>query len=329
MSSFWSNNSSAPSWTEYIKAKWNNYPPRLLNHQNRIPFTPVPNCILKKASESELVLLPEFLNRYYSVSSSCKCYLPLSHIQNMVRNNSWEVYVVLNNSLLIGCVIRRWISDLSVKGVIWKKAAIVDYFCVHPAWRKRGIGRWLLQTLQNSLQPLPPHLILWEGLNPSYPPLSVGFFWSFRTDRNQKTISNILPETDPTTYNSFISSEVIHSKKQSQIFTELRASTQPLFPQGGTETQLFRTPYGYILVWDTFHRSIPDGAKIGIIMKGSEKAIQYFSSSKENPFGILLATHSNPFSFLNGWTLDSPYQWISYNMIVGHTEIGTFPCLSL
>jgi len=311
MSSFWSNNSSAPSWTEYIKAKWNNYPPRLLNHQNSIPFTPVPNCILKKVSESELILMPEFLNRYYSVSSSCKCYLPLSHIQNMVRNNFWEVYVVLNNSLLIGCVIRRWISDLSVKGVIWKKAAIVDYFCVHPAWRKRGVGRWLLQTLQNSAQPLPPHLILWEGLNPLYPPLSVGFFWSFR---KINSIQNNTEEIKNTTiYNSFISSEIIHSKYNDQ----------------SSETQLFRTPYGYILVWDTFHRSIPDGAKIGIIMKGSEKAIQYFSSSKENPFGILLATHSNPFSFLNGWTLDSPYQWISYNMIVGHTEIGTFPCLSL
>jgi hypothetical protein len=83
-----------------------------------------------------------------------------------------------------------------------------------------------------------------------------------------------------------------------------------------------------VAIWNTFHRSVPEGLLIGIVVGGSAEAADALSSASGHPFGILLATW--PFSLygLEGWQIDSPYQWISYNTHLGFVNTQ-FPGLCL
>lgn len=315
-SSFWSNNPCAPSWSSFLKNWWSSSPPKLLEAGtvSKHKIIPIPGCILRRATIHDLTLIPEFLYRYFSFSKSCKCVLPLSYLEN----SKLEIFIVLEEreQRLIGTVVRRWISNLHVKNVKWQSVALVEYFCVHPAWKKKGVGRWLLSTLHNTAHslksPMPPHLILWEGIQPSYPPILAGFYWS------KKCISSS-PIIQPTPLTQEIWNAGVKGKTMWSEFTEK-----------GNEVSAWKLPAGYVLVSNTFHTSIY--GPIGIIISGSNKAIQQLSNTKSQ-WGILLIPHTNPF-YINkelgdGWVLDSPFQWISYNMIVSNLTIGEFPCLCI
>jgi GNAT superfamily N-acetyltransferase len=311
-SSFWKSNPCSPSWTSFFQSWASSSPPKLLSSgpSPKIPLSPpnIPSCILRKATSHDLTLIPEFLERYFSSSSSCMCRIPLAALQNP----NWEIYVVFSNSTLIGTIVRKWIDNLHVYSVKWPKAAVVDYFCVHPAFKKKGIGRWLLSTLQNSIPsntPLPPHLILWDGLQPSYPPLSIGFYFSKPIVKKDKSTEQI-PLTKEI-WNSLMKSKSVWSEFSSQA----------------KEVSAWKVSNEILLLSNSFHSSIH--GPIATILYGSPLAIQHFSES-QSPWGVLLLP-SSLFSIPpdSTWSLDSPYQWISYNMIVPNLSIGDFPCLSI
>jgi hypothetical protein len=85
---------------------------------------------------------------------------------------------------------------------------------------------------------------------------------------------------------------------------------------------------GHVAIWNTFHYSIPDGLRIGIIVAHTSlEAVNAAAQTKAHGFGILLLPVPVWRLGLEGWTVDSPFQWIAYNTDVGFIE--TFPALCI
>ena len=292
--SFWKSNPMVPSWTAQISSWWSSYPPRLLETRDiRLPTRGEAYL----ATQEDLHQLPEFWARWFS-TPSCRCLVPLKHIQNMVKAGRWEILVVRNRGEIIGTLVHKFIKGLHVKGAFWPMAGMIDYFAIHPAWRKKGVGRCLLSTLHNMIPtPIPPQLILWEGIKPSIPPLSIGSYWSKRCVQGPT-----LACSDVQIWKQLVSVKGIWSDYEAH------------------ETQIFKTSSGFLAIWNTFHRSIPDGLSIGIIVAYSSKeAVEEFTMSSS--YGILLSDTQ-----INNWNYDSPYQWIAYNLNPGFTDL-TLPAI--
>jgi hypothetical protein len=205
-----------------------------------------------------------------------------------------------------------------MREVRWPKAAVIDYFCIHPAYRNKGIGRSLLSLLHNTTTAagiVPPHLMMWEGIQLSVPPVSAGLFMY----KKCSPVGGLQVEKLQGSTEAASAAEEAWSGLQrgNQIWSEYDSSAE--------ETSIWSSRRGPVAIWNTFHRSVPEGLLIGIVVGGSVEAIHAFSSASGHPFGILLATW--PIG-LDGWQIDSPYQWISYNTHVGFVNTQ-FPGLCL
>jgi N-acetylglutamate synthase-like GNAT family acetyltransferase len=311
MGSFWQSNSCVPTWAKFTESWFYSYPPRLLEtHPQlksfRIAYT------MRKATDDDILQLPEFWERWFS-TPKVRCVVPLQHVKKKALRE-WDIYVCVNQGEVIGTIVRRWVMNLHMREVVWPKAGIVDYYCIHPAYRKKGIGRSLLALLHNTTErPMPPHLILWEGFQAQIPPICAGLYMSKRCvpqgESCVKRVFEFRPEGD-------LCSEYIDSDETSVWISSGSASAKAS-ASGDAEK---------VVVWNTFNRSIPDGAVIGIVMAGSVDAVNRFSSSAGHPFGVLLMPGLN--IALDGWTIDSPFQWIAYNTQTGFIS-AKFPTLFL
>jgi len=255
------------------------------------PLPQLPQVFIRKATTEDLEQLPEFWSRWYSVKSA-RCMVPLSHVLKMAKG---DIFVCVNSAgEVIGSIVRRWLTGLHMRGVRWPRAAIIDYFCVHPAHRKKGVGRALLTFLHNSTlyteKLILPHMMLWEGVQPTIPPASVGFFLHRKCFKGPLTVVEA---------NADVWAELQRGK---DIWNESCESSG--------ETSIWKVGEGNLAIWNTFHRSVPEGLLIGIVVGGSQDSANAFSQASGHPFGILLMAGSLG---SDGWTLDSPYQWISYN----------------
>ena len=97
---------------------------------------------------------------------------------------------------------------------------------------------------------------------------------------------------------------------------------------------IWKTSSGAVAIWDTFHYSVPDGLHIGIILlhsgKESLEAItgsqgQGQGQGQGHGYGVLLVSG---YLVLEGWSIDSPFQWIAYNTQIGFMRTK-FPGLFL
>jgi len=206
--------------------------------------------------------------------------------------------------MVIGSILRRVIKGLHIQKAVWPTAGIVDFFCLHPAWRKKDLGYQLLASIQNSHTTVPPpHLILWEGLRLDIPPLSIGALW-MKVCVSQGPPARMLKAKEAVdAWNMCTTKMTVWSE-----YTE------------SSEVIVWSVKSGIVITWNTFHRSIPDGSPIEIILAYSSKeAVDEYTKQFQ---GILLSDTG-----FDGWTFDSPFQWIAYNLTPGF--IGTqFPCIS-
>jgi GNAT superfamily N-acetyltransferase len=299
MASFWKNNPSVPTWSDLVKDWFNGQPSKLID--STPPMRPLPQGIfIRKAIQEDLEQLPEFWSRWYSVKAA-RCMVPISHIMKMAQG---DIFVCINPvGEVIGSIVRRWITGLHMREVRWPRAAMIDYFCIHPAHRKKGLGRALLTFLHNSTlyteKVILPHLMLWEGVQPTIPPASVGFFLHRKCFPKGPTVAieqgaELWAELWKTMQRGKdIWNESCEAQGETSIWTVGPCPSKPL------------------AIWNTFHRSVPEGLLIGIVVGGDTDTANAFAQAIGHPFGILLMA-GNPLGS-EGWTLDSPYQWISYN----------------
>ena len=266
-----------------------------------------PGVNLRAAVVADGPAILEFWGRYFSNWPSCRCAMTAEHLKTMWA--SWEILLVVRqDGVLLGTVVRRRLRGLHVREARWAEAAAIDYFCVHPAWRKKGIGRALLNAIHNTgadaRSAMPPQLIFWEGLRPSVPPLAAGFFWSRRG--LVATGVPVLGEERRKAWRDCV--------KGVDVWTEEPGEEISVWLTAGSSAA-----GSSVVVWNTFHRSVPDGGAIGIVLAGDANAL----AAAGSPWAVLLVP--SLYSPGAGWTLDSPFQWIGYNLSVGF--VSGFPLI--
>jgi GNAT superfamily N-acetyltransferase len=307
MGSFWKGNPCSPTWKGFIESYIYGYPPRLIESSPPILPIKLQGMTIRFATASDTEQLPDFWTRFFSGTGKTRCIVPLLHIQAAQAKARWTIIVVVKDEIVIGSIVRRW-TKLHIKETAWQKAGIIDYFCIHPAYRKKGIGRALLSCLHNVTErPIQPHLMLLEGVQVTMPPISVGVYLSRRC----------------------IGSGVANKIKDEAIW---RACVKGVgtglwtpFEEG--ETTLWNLGQGSLAIWNTFHYSIPDGLKIGIVVGyTSLEAATAAAQTTAHGFGVLLLPVP-VWVGLEGWTLDSPFQWLAYNTDVGFIE--SFPAVCI
>ena len=310
--SFWKETFCAPTWASYLESWIYGYPSKLIDISNhllkiRLP----PGLSLREAGAGDLEQLPEFWTRYFS--DTTRCIVPLSHIQAKVSSKQWQPLVVVKDGVVIGSLVRRVIKKLHMREVVWGSAAVIDYFCIHPAYRKQGIGRSLLAAIHNIAEkPIQPQLMLLEGVQTRIPPCSAGVFVSKRCQHTNLDIREVM-EGHEKIWIDCVKREIWSD------WTGAEAS--------GAEVSLWQIGSSYVAIWNTFHYSIPDGARIGIILgyTGDVGDVNKVAETVGHGYGVLLLGVSVAESFTHTWSLDSPFQWISYNTTNGF--IGGFPAL--
>ena len=301
MGSFWKANPCSPTWSGFINSYIYGYPPRLIEPSPPIQAIKVP-WIIRFATPADVEQLPEFWTRFFS--GTTRCIVPLLHIQTMGAR--WTIIVVVKDSQVIGSLVRRW-TKLHIKETVWQKAGIIDYFCIHPAYRKKGIGRALLSCLHNITErPIQPHLMLLEGVQISMPPISAGVYLSRRCSGNSLMTK--------------IKDEAIWRDCVKGVGTGVWTP----FEEG--ETTLWRSASGVTAIWNTFHYSIPDGLRIGIVVGyTSIEGVNEAATSTVHGFGVLLLPVPLLQIGMEGWALDSPFQWLAYNLQAGF--VSGFPSI--
>ncbi len=316
--SFWQNNPCAPGWTDRIQSWWNGDSPHLIQtEQYVVPFQPILGFSLVKAKKEHANVITQFWTRFFVQSSVCKCFVPPEHIEASIQDNNWEIFIVVHQQTkeIVGTIVRRWLKKLHIRDFFWEKAGMIDFFCVHPAFRNKGIGRWLLATVHNTVEPpMPPHLVLWEGFQIKIPPVVYNTYWVKKRPIMLPIAASMAKKNTPCT--------LITDKKKWLSCIQ----NKDIWTEDGQfrEVSMWQLPAGIVVVWNTFHRSMPDNVAIGILMSGNAIAIDQFSSV--GPFGILLSAGCPDGS--TGWERDSQFQIISYNVSSNFVS-SEFPLLAL
>lgn len=307
MTSFWNENPCVPGWIHFLKQAWNGSPPKLLESSSskRSPQIP-PGCEVRIGELEECGAVVEFWSRYFSMSKACQCAVSKEFLMKAIASGRWQLLLTVSQGQIVGTLVRRYLKGLRVYEARWPQAAAIDFFCVHPNWRKRGVGRALLDTVHSmTASPIPPHLIFWEGLRPTIPPLATGCFWMRRTGGAVQAKRVFEKERIQKAWTSCV--------KECSIWTE----------EPGEEITVWDTSGSLVVVWNTLHLTIPDGKPIGIVL--SDLSSANLLANSKSPWGVLLLPQQTPIA-QDPWSFDSMFQWIGYNLSIG--KISTdFPRL--
>jgi hypothetical protein len=314
--SLWFGNSSAPTWLSLAAHAWSGHPPKLLESvqpqkQIRLPA----GCSMRELAAPNIPAAVELWSRYFSITPSCRCLVPVEHVTKMITTKQWVGLIVVSpRGDIIGTIVRRCIRNLHVREAVWPSAVAGDYFCIHPGWRKKGVGRALLHAIHNTTpNPFPPVLMFWDKPQLRFPPLAAGIMMS-RVCAQGGQRPQAIQLKDP----QLCKAAWMECVKGNDVW-----SSEP-----GEEIS-FWAPAGHkpTVVWNTFHRTIPDGGLIGIVLSRDAAATEALASVKSQ-WGVLLAPATNPFTHSYGpsWKINSIFQWIGYNLSVGFVS-GHFPAI--
>jgi hypothetical protein len=81
---------------------------------------------------------------------------------------------------------------------------------------------------------------------------------------------------------------------------------------------------GVVVIWNTFHRVMPGGELIGIVLSEDVAAVEALAGVK-SPWGVFLAGGASVYGRA-GWKINSVFQWIGYNLSIGFIS-GRFPVI--
>jgi len=308
MSSFWKSNDLVATWSAFIPGWWSSSPPRLImSNPMKREYSMMTGYTIRKATQQDILQIPNLWSRFYSTSNSYRCVVPIEHIEKQIENLIWDVYVAVSDSMVIGTLIRRWIPGFFLGGARWSLGGVVDYYCVHPAYRKKGVGRNLLTFLHNETQrPMPPHIMLWEGVQVSVPPLIAGILYSKECFKSSLQTSKVQENKK----------QIWGSCVKGDCWSDISA---------GIETDIWDIEGSYVIVTNTMHKTIPEGKSIGMVIahSGSFENVNRFSQASGHDYGVLLYSSILPVA---GWSFDSAFTWLGYNLQNSQTQTR-YPCL--
>jgi len=171
---FWSSNPNVSYWS-YIKSVFTtNTAPYLLknttNNINKEDLKNTPGVIYKRAISQNAKEYSKFIETYFNyVKNETQTVIPPEIIEEGLRSNRWYGIEARDEILnIIGIVFSLQVqylysSEYSKQPLI--ECGLVDYFCVSPKWRSKGVGSNLLTKLfeltsQNNRK---PHIFASEG----------------------------------------------------------------------------------------------------------------------------------------------------------------------
>ena len=108
--------------------------------------TGTPAILMKDAQEVQ-----HFLYTYFKTHPDVVFNIPIHALQNPADT---VLTVYDNTTMLVGCIRYHYIAH---------DIHLVDCFCVHPVWRGKGIGDYLLHELHHRMRDKPKALFLKEG----------------------------------------------------------------------------------------------------------------------------------------------------------------------
>jgi hypothetical protein len=175
------------SWLDYIRRQLpyaTTHPPALL------PDSPTMSPDQTKLQRSALGTLPrrmkaehvktyiQFLRtHFFPEDHAYSLQLPEQLFASMLKSGQWigaEIRDTRNT--LIGIVVSKYMGE---EPTLRKSMGMIDYLCVHPQWRKKGITNSLLRAVYAFCAPQRKiQLFQKEGLPASIPPLSITCYYT-------------------------------------------------------------------------------------------------------------------------------------------------------
>ena len=281
---------------------------------------------LKELTELDAKEIEILLQNHYQTFPRSKLFLPASRIADGFLYDGWIAIGVYEGLKLIGCVISRDLGTLQIKENPISKAGLVDFFCVDTAWRKKGVASLLLEALVSftAKRKRLVHIFQKEGmpLTPIPPIWQSQYLW------RRKNL--------PTSSAEYLGKEGIqtrtHIKRFSYTSTIPSNSISSIPHHLSGDSELYSFNYkGHsmnLCITNTFHRSVPEGWKIGEILwilpntyesvpvNIQEMAVEALVDNCG--YEILLIDKTLPHQTNKGWHSDSPYGYYLFNYNPGH-----------
>jgi hypothetical protein len=343
MPSFWSDNPFAQAWTTVAYSWWNRSPPLLIVQkpmglpEQKVGGALIPGIRVEIGKLHFADHIALFLQKWFKLSSKCRCVVTTEDILRWIESEEWIflcAWETEGQRRLVGTVARRTLGCLRVDSSDFSPAKLIDFFCIHGAWRQRGLGRMLLYqihayiTQETAPHPMPPVLFLYERPQMKVAPLAWGRLMVRATKQESLSIPAKLCEAKdalavvPRGANSVIGWSEKKGRCMDTIFVEC----------GGW----------YGAIGDTYCVSVPEGRRVGIFLgswpaASSARAQRQVSQAEANEamidrvgsqtYGYMLTHISIPRSS-GTWESDAEVQWIGYNLSSGPPRT-TYPLLLL
>jgi hypothetical protein len=265
--------------------------------------------VLNEQNEKVLIEIQQFIKTHFgSPPNTPVLDIP---VDNLLSNKDIILYVRNNNSQIVGCIryhyLGKFVSDNN------QEIYCEDCFCIHPTWRKKGVGDYLLTQLHIYVNKnnIPYSMFLKEGAQLSImnPPFYSDVYVYKKLEPN--STSNIINVSIDKayklmdTYLAFNKMFVIrNSNSQNQIW------------------KLYRKDYYNILVCfqDTYQRFEENNKqqKIGWITALFESpnipdlirtnALNQLADSMHKEFDYIWSNKD----CISKWKVDGPFHWYLY-----------------
>lgn len=327
--SFWSH-SPGPFWSHFFQSLFVCKDPDIgvlnlfLERQSKHIALP-PGTRSQELTELNARDIEALLHHHYQTFPRSKLILPESRIREGFLYDGWIGVGIYTGLKLIGCVISRDLGTLQIKGNDIPRVGLIDFFCVESSWRKKGIASCLLQeiTALTAKRKRLVHVFQKEGLplSPLPPVWQSHYLWRKRGAAGESK--------------GYIGKEGIATRSHVRSFNYASvlpygSSISSIPNQLSGDSELYSFTYkGYtvsLCVTDTFHRSVPEGWRIGevswIVPHGyvPQKIQELATEALVDTcgFDVLLLDAMIPHQKDKGWEKDSPYGYYLFNYNPGH-----------
>ena len=199
---FWSSTPNVSYWS-YIQSVWLpvKAPSLLVNKSTQVILKKTPGAVYRRAVSQNAKQYTKFIETYFNyIEGKTRTVIPPEIIEEGLRNNTWYGIEVRNqDSFIIGIVFSIQVqylysSEFSKQPLT--ECGLVDYFCVAPEWRNKGVGTNILTKLfeltsQNGRR---SHIFASEGSALFYkiPPFVKGcYIWREKGEQLHKNLGEL------------------------------------------------------------------------------------------------------------------------------------------
>jgi hypothetical protein len=170
---FWNDTPNITYW-DLIKSVWSQTTPPIILERSNIPFIipSMPGIILKTVDFKNANNYSKFIANNFSASREVIIDIPSEVISEGIIKEGWVGIEARDIDLtLIGLVFSKPIKYFYssefpiISQQSLREVGLVDYFCISPAWRKKGLGTTLLFKLHELTRSEGriPHIFASEG----------------------------------------------------------------------------------------------------------------------------------------------------------------------